>query len=77
MSAHATVLFADLSGSTSLYEAWGNERAAEAVTRLTQWIGDVVQGHEGRVVKKLGDGVLGVFGHAGQAIAAAGELQRC
>lgn len=70
------VLFADLSGSTALYQAWGNVRATDAVTGLTQWIGEVVQAHGGRVVKKLGDGVLGVFARAEQAVAAAGALQR-
>lgn len=76
MSSVSTVVFADLSGSTLLFEALGNERATETVTRLTQWIGDVIVAHGGRVVKKLGDGVLGIFEHAGQAIGAAGELQR-
>jgi len=76
MSSVSTVVFADLSGSTLLFEALGNERATETVTRLTQWIGEVVEAHGGRVVKKLGDGVLGIFGEAGQAVGAAGELQR-
>lgn len=72
----STVVFADLSGSTLLFEALGNGRATEMVTRLTQWIGEVIVAHGGRVVKKLGDGVLGIFAEAGHAIAAAGELQR-
>ena len=76
MSSISTVVFADLTGSISLYENLGNERAADVVSRLTQWIGEVMQAHGGRVVKKLGDGVLGVFGNANQAVGAAGELQR-
>ena len=76
MSSVSTVVFADLSGSTSLYESMGNERAAKTVMRLTQWIADVMQAHQGRVVKMLGDGVLGIFANAHQAVAAAGELQR-
>lgn len=76
MSSVSTVVFADLAGSTPLYEVLGNERATATVTRLTQWIGDVIQAHGGRVVKKLGDGVLGVFSQADQAVGAAGELQR-
>lgn len=76
MSSISTVVFADLTGSTGLYETLGNERAAAMVSRMTQWIGDAVVAHEGRVVKKLGDGVLGVFASANQAIAMAGELQR-
>lgn len=76
MNSHATVVFADLSGSTALYETWGNVRATAEVTRLTQWICEVVQAHGGRVVKKLGDGVLGVFSQAAQAVAGAAQLQR-
>ena len=70
MSSVSTVVFADLSGSTSLYESMGNERAAKTVMRLTQWIADVMQAHQGRVVKMLGDGVLGIFANAHQAVAA-------
>ena len=46
------------------------------VMRLAQWMGDVMLAHGGRVVKKLGDGVLGVFGTAAQGVGAATELQR-
>ena len=76
MSTISTVVFADLTGSTSLYETLGNERAAAVVSRLTQWIGEIIQAHEGRVVKKLGDGVLGVFESANQAVFMAGEMLR-
>lgn len=76
MSSISTVIFADLTGSTGLYESLGNERAAAIVLRMTQWIGDAIQSHEGRVVKNLGDGVLGVFASAHEAVSMAGELQR-
>lgn len=76
MSVLSTVVFADLSGSTSLFEALGNERATKAVTQLTRQIGDTVEIHGGRVVKVLGDGVLGVFGDAPNAVAAMADLVR-
>lgn len=76
MSSSTTVVFADLAGSTGLYEALGNARAAEAITHLTQWIGRVCESHGGRVVKTLGDGVLTVFPDARRALAAVLELQR-
>ncbi len=76
MSTPSTVVFADLTGSTPLFESLGDQRATETVMRLTQWIGDVMLAHGGRVVKKLGDGVLGVFGSAAQGVGAAAELQR-
>ena len=59
MTVLATVIFADISGSVALYESLGNERAAEAVVQLTDWIGTCIHSHAGRVVKKLGDGCWG------------------
>ena len=76
MVVQATVVFADLTGSTAFFEALGNEKATRAVTRLTQWISDVCEAHQGRVVKKLGDGVLAVFADAGDATNAVIAIQR-
>lgn len=76
MSVLSTMVFADISGSTALYETLGNERATEAVTQVTQWIGDTIEAHGGRVVKKLGDGVLGVFGDASSAVSAMATMLR-
>jgi len=74
MTVLTTVVFADISGSVALYETLGNERAAAAVAQLTQWISVSIQSQAGRVVKKLGDGVLGVFGDAAAAVAATAEM---
>ena len=76
MSVLSTVVFADISGSTSLYETLGNERATEAVTQVTQWIADTIEAHGGRVVKKLGDGVLCIFGDAAGAVSATATMLR-
>ncbi|PJI97950.1 class 3 adenylate cyclase [Acidovorax sp. 69] len=76
MSVLSTVVFADISGSTSLYETLGNERATEAVTQMTQWIGDTIETHGGRLVKKLGDGVLCIFGDAAGAVSATSAMLR-
>ncbi len=69
-----TVVFADMAGSTALFEALGNEHAAALVTQLTRGIDACVQRHGGRVIKKLGDGVLGVFAQPDQAVAASVAL---
>ena len=76
MGVQATVVFADLTESTAFFDALGNEKATRAVTRLTQWIGDVCVANHGRVVKKLGDGVLAVFNAASDAASAVIEIQR-
>lgn len=74
--AEVTVVFADLTGSTGVFESLGNAMATQAITRLTQWIGKVCEGHGGHVVKYLGDGVLLVFVENNNALEAVTELQR-
>ena len=74
--AEVTVVFADLTGSTGVFESLGNAKATQAITRLTQWIGKVSQAYRGHVVKYLGDGVLVVFPDNADAIDAVTELQR-
>lgn len=76
MSTLQTVVFADIFDSVSLYETMGNERATAAITRLTQWLAETLQAHGGRVVKTLGDGVLGLFGDASGAVTTMAHLLR-
>ena len=76
MATIRSVIFADLTGSTSAFEALGNERATRVVTRLTQLMGEACALHQGRVVKTLGDGVLAVFERARDAVDAMVDLQR-
>ncbi len=76
MGVHTTVVFTDLYGSTSAFEALGNAQATLAVTRITTWIAKVVESHGGRVVKMLGDGVLALFEDNTCAINAVVEMQR-
>lgn len=74
--AEVTVVFADLTGSTGVFEALGNAKATQAITRLTEWMGKVCVSRRGRVVKNLGDGVLMVFAGNQDAIDAAADMQR-
>jgi adenylate cyclase len=74
--AEVTVVFADLTGSTGVFESLGNAKATQAITRLTQWIGKVCEAYRGHVVKYLGDGVLVVFPDNADSVEAVIELQR-
>lgn len=74
--AEVTVVFADLTGSTGVFESLGNAKATRAITRLTQWMGRVCEDFGGRVVKYLGDGVFIVFSENSKAVEAVTELQR-
>ena len=76
MSVHTTVVFADLFGSTSVFEALGNAKATQAVTQVTTWIAKTIESHGGRVVKMLGDGVLALFEDNPSALNAVVEMQR-
>ena len=55
------VLFADVSGSTSLYEALGDRAALAAVESVLNILKRAVAAHQGRVVKTIGDEVMAVF----------------
>ena len=61
MGVQSTVVFADLFGSTGVFEAVGNAKATEAVTQATTWVANRFTAYGGRVVKFLGDGVLAIF----------------
>lgn len=61
MGIQSTVVFADLYGSTGVFETLGNAKATVAVTEITTWLADEFMAGGGRVVKFLGDGVLVTF----------------
>lgn len=75
-NADHTVVFTDLYGSTRVFEALGNNEATQRVTHTTSWIATVFQAHRGRVIKKLGDGVLCLFDDKQSALAAVIAMQR-
>ena len=74
--AEVTVVFADLTGSTRIFESFGNAKATQVITRLTDWLGKVCVARVGKVAKNLGDGVLMVFAHSTAAVDAVSEMQR-
>lgn len=72
----ATVVFADLVGSTSLFERLGDETASRFVTQLTGALSQVFEQHDGRVVKLLGDGLFVLFPLESDALAACIAIQK-
>ncbi len=76
MGVQSTVVFADLFGSTGVFESLGNAKATEAVTQITTWLGEKFEANGGRVVKFLGDGVLVIFKENQDAVAAVVDVQR-
>ena len=69
------VLFADVSGSTKLYESLGDKDALATIGRCVALMSSVCVEHGGRVVKTIGDEVMAVFPSADRAAEAAAEMQ--
>jgi adenylate cyclase len=69
-----TVLFADLRGSTSMYETLGNADATAVVTQSVALLARIVANHGGRVVKTLGDGLMAMFTAPDAAVSASDEM---
>ena len=76
MSSPVTMVFIDLADSTAAYAELGNAQVADVVSKVTHWIGRVCEAHHGRIVKNLGDGVLGIFGDAASAVSATAAMLR-
>ncbi|MBK0393101.1 adenylate/guanylate cyclase domain-containing protein [Ramlibacter algicola] len=72
----ATVVFADLVGSTGIFERLGDETAGRFVTQLTTALSRSFEQHNGRVVKLLGDGLFVTFPQEGDAIDACVAIQK-
>ncbi|TDM06512.1 MAG: adenylate/guanylate cyclase domain-containing protein [Ideonella sp. MAG2] len=70
-----TVLFADLRGSTALYESMGNASATSVVTQAINGLSRRVPVTGGQLIKTLGDGLMAVFPGAVSAVAAAVQMQ--
>ena len=69
------VLFADVAGSTALYEVLGDERAYALVESCLSIMSACTADVRGRVIKTIGDAVMSVFRTADDAAAAAAEMQ--
>jgi adenylate cyclase len=69
-----TVMFADLRGSTALFETLGNAEATSVVTHCVKALAIPVKDHAGLVVKTLGDGLMAVFDLPDQAMSACDHM---
>lgn len=70
------VLFADVSGSTKLYERLGDTEALHAVDRCIKRMERAIEGFRGRLIKTIGDEVMATFATAEDAFQAALEMQQ-
>ena len=62
------VLFADVAGSTRLYEKLGDAQALRAVEMCLTCMREATYAWSGRIVKSIGDGVMAAFDNATAAV---------
>jgi adenylate cyclase len=71
---HTTVLFADVAGSTRLYETAGDAKALEVIAQCIERMSKAAESTGGRVVKTIGDEVMALFASPDAAASAASEM---
>ena len=70
------VLFADVVGSTRLYEVLGDHQARDMILTCVDIMRDATERNRGSVIKTIGDEILAIFPTADDAVNAAGEMQQ-
>ena len=70
------IVFADVVGSTQLYESLGDEGARETVRLCIDCMKAATAEYNGDVIKTIGDEVMSTFASADDAINASGQMQQ-
>ena len=73
---YLAILFADMSGSSLIYEVLGDQAAQKLVTDCMSILSRVAEDHQGTVIKTIGDEVMCTFPGANLAVTAAIEMHR-
>jgi adenylate cyclase len=71
-----TILFADVSGSTRLFETKGDQEARRLIAAVLEALTAICQQHGGRVIKTIGDEIMCTFPGALNGVLAACDMQR-
>lgn len=71
-----TILFADISGSTRLFETRGDLEARRLIAAVLDALALICRQHGGRVVKTIGDEIMCSLPDAREGVLAACEMQR-
>jgi class 3 adenylate cyclase len=69
------VMFTDIQGSTAYFEEHGDAAGLLMVRNCNRTIRQVVEKHQGRVIKNIGDGMMSTFTESAAAVEAAIEFQ--
>jgi class 3 adenylate cyclase len=69
------ILFADVSGSTRLYETLGDKEALSRIEQCLSILSALALRHDGEIVKTIGDEIMCAFPDAASAVRAARAMQ--
>ena len=69
------ILFADVVGSTKLYELMGDLKARDMVSLCIDVMRTATEQHNGTVIKTMGDEVMSTFPTVDDALNAASQMQ--
>lgn len=69
------ILFADVVGSTRIYEVMGDLRARDMVLTCVDIMRSATEQHKGTVIKTIGDEIMATFPSADDALNAASHMQ--
>src|SRR4029077_15771665 len=70
------IVFADVVGSTRLYEELGDQRAREVVATCIEIMRQATEEHHGTVIKTMGDEVMSTFAVANIILTAAAKRKK-
>lgn len=68
-------MFADVVGSTELYEGLGNDAANRIIGKAVDLMGNITEANHGIIVKTIGDEIMSRFDSADDSVRAAREIQ--
>jgi len=72
---NCVVMFADVAGSTAMYENMGDELARERISKALNTLISITRRHSGKLVKTIGDEILVYFTDIDMAMFAARAIQ--
>jgi class 3 adenylate cyclase len=75
MEQNYAIMFADIAGSTSLYDALGNQEADRQIRYCIDTLTSLTNKHRGTLIKTIGDEIMARFNSANDAIDAAIDMQ--
>lgn len=76
LKTHWTIMFADITGSTELYERLGDVRARAEISERLGRVAESVAQHGGTMIKTIGDEALCIYRNSEDAVRAAASMHR-